>query len=298
VQNELGIGVPLTVDANTEFFFRTPTNAQADATPIGTGTAFLANLVRGFKVHASVIDPLGSPLVAQTIDIEIARYDGAITGTTVNGFTYARNFHNANDDYTVTLPFISSSSANGTDPQSGMAISGFKWWNFTFPTVVDSGANAVSDFETATNGTITFGGTANPVVPLGATFATWNDPAAANAWAAPWTILMPTNVPVGTATSAYSNGSFLLMASGGTNAVAVNLSTTSGSATLVYQIDMTGGIVTINPVDITTTAGQTTLSTNLVAGTPVKVFGVPQPDGSIKAYVVFYYTGALPMSGS
>jgi hypothetical protein len=298
VQNELGIGVPLTVDANTEFFFRTPTNAQADATPIGTGTAFLANLVRGFKVHASVVDPLASPLVAQTIDIEIARYDGAITGTTVNGFTYTRNFHNVNDDYTITLPFISSTSVNGTDPMSGMAISGFKWWNFTFPTVVDSGTNAVSDFENATNGSIAFGGTANLVIPLGATFATWNDPASPNAWAAPWTILMPTNVPVGTAATAYANGSFMLMAPGGTNAVTVDLSTVSGSATLVYQIDMTGGIVTVNPVDITTAAGQNTLSSNLVVNTPAKVFGVPQPDGSIKAYVVFYYTGALPMSGS
>ena len=46
----------------------------ADATPIGTGTAFLANhdLVRGFKVHVSVVDPLATPLVAQTIDIETA----------------------------------------------------------------------------------------------------------------------------------------------------------------------------------------------------------------------------------
>jgi hypothetical protein len=298
VQNELGLGVPLTVDANTTYFFRTPTNAQADATPIGTGTAFLANLVRGFKVHCSVVDPLASPLVAQTIDIEIARYDGVISGTTANGFTYTRKFHTVSDDYAVTLPFISSSTANGSDPMSGMAITGFKWWNFTFPTVVDSGTNAVSDFENATGGSVSFGGTANPVVPLGETYAIWNDPAATNAWAAPSAVLMPTNVPVGTAATAYSNGSFTLLALGGTNAVPVDLSTTSGSATLVYQIDITGGVITISPVDITTSNGQNTLSTNLVANTPVKVFGVPQPDGSIKAYVVFYYTGATPMPGS
>jgi len=36
VANESGAGVPLTVDANTEFFFRTPANASTDATPIGT----------------------------------------------------------------------------------------------------------------------------------------------------------------------------------------------------------------------------------------------------------------------
>ena len=84
VDNELGIGVPITVDANTLFYFRTPSNAQSDATAIGQGTAFLSNLVRGFKVHASVVDPLASPLVASSIDIEIARYDGTITGSNLN----------------------------------------------------------------------------------------------------------------------------------------------------------------------------------------------------------------------
>jgi hypothetical protein len=36
-------------------------------------------LVRGFKVHASVVDPLATPLVAQTIDIETAAYSGRIS---------------------------------------------------------------------------------------------------------------------------------------------------------------------------------------------------------------------------
>jgi hypothetical protein len=31
-----------------------------------------------------------------------------------------------------------------------------------------------------------------------------------------------------------------------------------------------------------------------VTSTPVKVFGVPQTNGSIKAYVIFYYTGIMP----
>ena len=51
------------------------------------------------------------------------------------------------------------------------------------------------------------------------------------------------------------------------------------------------GILTISPVDITTTSGQNTLSTNLVTNTPVKVFGIPQADGSIKCYVLSYFTG-------
>ena len=296
VQNELGIGIPLQVDNNTEFFFRTPWNAVADSTPIGQGTSFLTNkdLVRGFKIHASVVDPLASPLVAQTVDIEIARYDGSISAVNANNFTYTRKFNTAGDDYTFTLPYISSSTPNGTDPSTGAAITGFKWWNFTFPTIVDSGTNAIPDFETATNGTVNFGGTAGAYPAWGESFARWNDPIQANAWAVPWTVLMPTTVPLGTAATSYSNGVFTMSETGGTTAVPVDLSTTSGSGTLVYQVDRTNGIVTVSAVDITTTAGQMTITNNLVTGTPVKVFGIPQANATIKAYVVIYYTGSMP----
>jgi hypothetical protein len=67
--------------------------------------------------------------------------------------------------------------------------------------------------------------------------------------------------------------------------VPVNLSTTSGSATLVYQVDWTTNVLTASPVNITTSAGQTTLTTNLVPNTPVKVYG------TIKCSVLTYFTG-------
>jgi hypothetical protein len=296
VQNEMGAPVQLTVDANTEFFFRTPWNSVSDSTPIAKGTSFLTNkdLVRGFKIHASVVDPLASPLVAQTIDIEIARYDGSISAVNANNFTYTRKFNTASDNYTFALPYISSSTPNGTDPSTGAAITGFKWWNFTFPTLVDSGTNAIPDFEAATNGTVNFGGTAGAYPTWGVTYATWNDPIQANAWAAPWTVLIPTTVPLGTAATSYSNGAFTMSETGGVTAVPVDLSTTSGSGTLVYQVDRTNGIVTVSAVDITTSAGQTTITNNLIAGTPVKVFGIPQANATLKAYVVIYFTGTLP----
>jgi hypothetical protein len=294
VANELGVGVPLLVNAQTEFFYRTPSDGLADATPIATGTAFLTsqNFVRGFKVHASVVDPLAVPLVAQSFDIEVARFDGTISAPTTTGFTYSRNFHTASDDYVNTLDYISSGTANGKD-SNGNAISGFKWWNFTFPTLADTGASAVSDFINATNGTANFGDSVGPVSAWGESRAIWNDPAAPNAWAAPWSVLEPTRLPLGTVAASYSatNTNFTLMVPGGVNAVTVDMSTTSGSATLVYQVDRTGAVVTISAVDITTTAGQTTVQTNLLAGTPVKVYGVPQLDGSIKSYVVVYFTG-------
>jgi len=297
VQNELGVGIPLTVNANTQFFFRTPWNATADAAPIATGTGFLTshNFVRGFKIHASVVDPLASPLVAQTIDIEIARFDGTISATSSNGFTYTRNFHTAGDDYVVTLDYISSSTANGNDA-SGNPITGFKYWNFTFPTVLTDGSGVVTSFINATDGAVNFGGTVGILNAYGETYAIWNDPASPNAWAAPEVVLMPVTAPLGTVASGYTvgTGGFTMTVLGGTNAVTNSLSTTSGSATLVYQVDRTGNIVTISSVDITTTAGQNTVTSNVVPGTPVKVFGVPQSTGAIKTYVLFYYTGTKP----
>jgi len=291
VQNELGAGVPITINGSTQFYFRTPWNATADATPIATGTSFLTshNFVRGFKVHVSV-NPLQTPLVAQEIDIENARFDGNISAATSSGFTYTRNFNTAGDDYTVTLNYIASSTPNGTD-YNGNAISGFKWWNLTFPTLLNDGATAINNFISATNGAVNFGGSVGLFDAWGESYAIWNDPANPNGWALPLAVLDPETAPLGVVAAGYSSGAFTFTVPGGVNAVTTNLSTTSGSATLVYQVDRTNNIVTITSVDITTTAGQNTITSNLVTSAPVKVFGVPQANGTIKAYVVFYYTG-------
>ena len=295
VQNESGMGVDLVVDANTQFFFREPQNGQADSTPIGTGTAFLTSndLVRGFKVHASVVDPLATPLVAQSVDIEVAKYDGKISAPNMTGFTYTRVFATAKDDYTITLNYIDGATANGTDPM-GNAISGYQWWNFAYPTVVTSGTNAVSEFIAATNDSVNFGGTVGAVPSRGVSFSIWNDPANANGWSAAATILTPSTLPLGLVASGLASNAFTMTIPGGANAATVDVSATSGSATLVYQVDLTNGVLTVSPIDITTTSGLATLTSNLTAGEPVKVYGIPQPDGTLKAYVIAYYTGSMP----
>ncbi len=312
VENELGFPVPLTINADTLFYFRTPASAESDANFIGQGPTFLSNLARGFKVHASAADPLASPMVASSIEIEIARYDGSISNSNLNSFEYTHDFHTASDDYQVTLPYISSSTPNGNDPQSGGAITGFKWWNFTFPTQVDSGGSAIQDFVNATNGGVTFtcgtgaSTTSTQMQAAGETYATWNDPNASGAWAAPWTVLTPTHVPEGTVAAGFVYGSpnatftMTIACSGGTQstAVTVDLETTSGSAPLIYQVDFTNGFFTITSVDITSTSGQTTLTTNLISNTPVAVYGIPQADGTIKDYVLFYFTGIAPAPAS
>jgi hypothetical protein len=294
VANESGRGVPLTIDANTEFFFRQPQSALADSTPIGTGPSFLAsqNFVRGFKVHASVVDPLATPLVAQTIDIEVAKYDGKISLPDMTGFTYTRVFATPSDDYTYTMDYIASATANGSD-DSGNAITGYKFWNFAYPTVLDSGATAVSDFIAATDGSVNFGGVVGAVPSRGVGFGIWNDPANPNGWSAAATVLTPALLPLGFVSTALANNEFTMTVLGGATAGTVSVSSTSGSATLVYQIDRTKGVVTVSPIDITTSAGLASLTTGLAVGAPVKVYGVPQADGSLRAYVLTYFTGDL-----
>lgn len=297
VVNESGQRVAVTVDANTQFFFRVPQNALSDATPIATGTSFLADhdLVRGFKVHVSVVDPLASTLVAQTIDIENAGYSGLISNASATGFSYTHNFVTAADDYSVTLGYISDTSDNGRD-SSGNAVTGFKWWNFTYPTLADTGSAAIGDFVSASSGGVNFGGTVGAVKTYGVSGARWGDPANTSGWSVPWTVLLPAPVPLGSVATGLASNSFTMTVAGGTMPATVDVSTTSGSATLVYQIDRSNGVVTVSPVDISTSAGLQTLTNNLSAGTPVKVYGIPQPDGTLKSYVVSYFTGMNPGS--
>jgi hypothetical protein len=297
VANESGLAVPLTVNANTQFYFRTPADAQADATPIGTGPAFLAanQLVRGFKVHVSVVDPLANPLVADSVDIETATYSGRISGAGSTGFTYTHAYATPADNYTIALNYIANTTANGTD-SSGNAITGFKWWNLTYPTLVTSGSNAIADYVAATNGGVNFGGTAGAVSAWGVSNVIWNDPANPTGWSARWTVLVPTPLPLGTVATGVANDAFTMTIAGGASPATVDLSTTSGSATLVYQVDRTSGVVTVSPIDITTPSGLTALTTGLSTGVPVKVYGVPQADGTLKAYVLTYYTGDKPMN--
>jgi Domain of unknown function (DUF4382) len=294
VENESGLPVDLTVNADTDFFFREPQNAPADSKPIATGTAFLSsqNLVRGFKVHATVVDPLATPLVAQSIDIETAKYDGAISSPSGANFTYTRNFRAVADDYVYTMDYVSDNTANGSD-DAGTAITGYKWWNFAYPTVLDSGSGAIGDFVAATGGSINFGGTVGAVPSYGVSFATWGDPNNLNGWSAYASILLPSKMPLGVVATGLVNDAFTMTVAGGTTAATVDVSTTPGSATLVYQVDRTNGIVTVSPIDITTSAGLTNLTNGLAANAPVRVWGVPQAT-AIKAYVLAYFTGDMP----
>ena len=302
VANENGRGVPVTVDAGTQFFFRTPANALADATPIATGTGFLNNqqLVRGFKVHVSVVDPLAVPMVADTIDIETAAYGGHISNASGTGFTYTSQYLAVGDNYSVSLGYIAATLANGFD-DNGNPITGFKWWDFTFPTTVTFGTGATMSFAAAAEGAVNFGGTVGALPAWGESRATWGDGASnASGWYVRDAVLVPTPLPLGTVSTAFSTNSFAVTVPGGTLPVTVDVSTAMGSATLVYQIDRANGVVTVSPIDITSSSGFAAITAGLTAGAPVKVFGVPQAPvapattGTLKAYVIVYYIGTMP----
>jgi hypothetical protein len=278
VTNEAGQWVTVGINASTSFYYHGGTTA------IGTGASFLANVKRGFKVHVDVADPLAQPLTATDVDIETAELSGAISNASTTQFTYTHDYVlRAADDYTVTLPYISASTPNGTDG-SGNAITGFKFWPFAYPTLVTSGSKAVTDFVQATSSVAGLG-------VYGFTDAVWGDPADTTGWSAPWVGLLPSPVPLAKVTSAFANGEFTLTTIASALSYTVDVGTSKGSATLVYQIDRSGGVLTVSPIDLTTTSGLSSFTGALVAGTPIKAFGVPQASGHLMAYVLIYYTG-------
>jgi hypothetical protein len=105
--------------------------------------------------------------------------------------------------------------------------------------------------------------------------------------------LLPSKMPLGSVATGLVNNAFTMTVAGGMTAAPVDVSTTAGSATLVYQVDRTNGIVTVSPIDITTATGLADLTAGLAAGAPVRVWGVPQAT-AIKAYVLAYFTGDMP----
>lgn len=286
VVNDEGQPVELLVNGSTQFYFQHDSNAT-----IGSGSAFLTNLHRGFKVQAAVNPlsppPSGTPWVAQSIEIETAAFGGQISAANTSTFTYTATFPNyPSDSYTAQLDYISSSTANGQDAQ-GNSISGFDWWNFTYPTSIDSGSNAISDFVNATS---------DSIPAWGVTDAVWADPSNPSGWSAPMAVLLPVPLPLASVSQPLASSAFQVTTGGSSPATyTTDISAMAGQATLVYQVDRNNDVVTISPVDITTTQGMTTLTNALTVGTPVKVYAVPGTAvNTVQAYVLLYFTGTDP----
>jgi hypothetical protein len=77
-----------------------------------------------------------------SFDIETARYDGRVSRSDMTGFTLTRVSRTAEDDYVRKLDYVENATANGKD-DGGNSITGYRWWNFAYPTLLMSGANAI-----------------------------------------------------------------------------------------------------------------------------------------------------------
>ena len=312
VDNADGKPITIDIDPTTNFFFRNPGTAN-DAIAIGQGPGFLQshNLVRGFKVKVTPVDVTASPMHAATIDIESAPYEGLINNVSTTGFSLTSSFPTRTDNYTIPLAYISASTSNGYDPQHpSTAITGFKYWNYAYPSIVTyttGSTNAVTNFIAATStnggGAVSFGTAATTYYATALSYTTWGNAADLNGWSAPYAILMPQTIPhtvVASALVAKPNATnsytFGINATGGTQSVTVDVSAVTGSATLVYQVDRSGDQVTITPQDITSASGLAALTAGLASGNKIEVTGVPQSDGSISAYMIKYYTGSTTPS--
>jgi len=319
VQNDLGQAVQLQVRSDTLIYFRAPQSALADATPISTnGRQFLAdgNLIRGFKVHVTA-DLTVSPMVAESIDIETARFDGTVSSPSTTGFMYTHHFRTVADDYQsaanpngITLSYIPNTMANGTNPvpsADGAAIDGYKWWDFAYPVATFDccGATAIADWVSATDGAINFGGTLAAIPAYGTSFAAWNSAASTPGWAAAVSILDPSLLPLGTvvaplmqksaSSSVYDFTMTVPGAASGT-AATIDVDTATDSATLVYEVSFGNDKLKITPLDITQPANLMKLQNTLTAGAIVEVYAVPVANGSNTAtgYVLAYFSGDLP----
>jgi hypothetical protein len=60
----------------------------------------------------------------------------------MTAFTLTRVSRTAEDDYVRTLDYVASATADGRD-DGGDSITRYRWWNFAYPTLLMSGANAV-----------------------------------------------------------------------------------------------------------------------------------------------------------
>jgi hypothetical protein len=249
VLNDDGVPVPVSVNSGTQFFYRSGT------TPIGTGTAFLPNLGRNFKVNVTVVDPLATPMVAAVVDIERGVFEGNITSADAGSFSYRKWFWDGyTDDHTVSYD------------------ASFHWWNFTFPSL--SSTDRAAFLAKAVPG--------GSLKARAASGLNWID----GGWAAKGTVFLPCQVSSATQTvsSAYAEGTMAVTFTpdegGGPATTLVNLNTTPGSQPIVMEF-------TSGPNDITeTTLGVADWPAKLSSSAVVRVFGIPKGDGTLDANYV------------
>ena len=112
------------VDENTVWTFR-------DGIPMGTGTAVLQHIRRGFRVEVTFVDVNAAPRVAAAINVISAHEEGVITDVTETDIAFGWWDHQAR-----------------VVPYSAVAEHGFAWWYFGLPS---SASSSIQDFIDTVN---------------------------------------------------------------------------------------------------------------------------------------------------
>jgi len=264
VLNSKGTPNPYTVDASTKFYFKGDVTTDLAG---GKGAAFLAQMERYFKVHLTVVDPTATPVVAATVDIQRAEFEGNITqspAATTSGFTYYKVFADGSTS-THTLSF---------DPT-------FSFWNFTFPATAST---SLAGFLSEADSSIVLNVNAAQFMPYGSSSMNWST--ATSGWEAINTIFMPIQISTAaqTITTAFAGTSLTVTPKdAGALPVTVDLDPAAQQQPLVTEYTKSGATVTVTTLTTAQWAGA------LTAGTKVRVYGVPDGNGNLKAYYVNIY---------
>lgn len=252
VLSDTGTPMKFSVADTTQFFFHGGTTA------IGSGSAFLSNVSRGFKVHVTVADVLAKPMVAKEIDIQNGVYDGDLQNANATDFSYLKALWTQTETHKV-----------GYD-------AAFTWWNFAYP------ATASSD-KTAFIAKANAAGT--NLVAHATSSLNWVN----NAWVAKDAIFLPATVSMASqkVSSPYANGAMVIayryFLPDGTQVPAtltVNLNPTAGSQPIVTEFTRSLNGITVTRLDANAWAAK------LVNNAKVRVYGIPKGDGTLDAYVV------------
>ena len=117
-----------------------------DTIPMGTGTAVLQNIRRGFRVSVEFVDPNVTPRVAKSINVQSAHDEGAIRSVSATGFTFGGGDY-CNGWTSNVLPY---GGLQYTHEWAFSTITDhvFSWWFFGLPSGVST---SVQDFTDTVN---------------------------------------------------------------------------------------------------------------------------------------------------
>ena len=257
VSNADGRPRTVSVDANTVFTYH-------QTTALGTGLAALSTIQRGFKVSLTVADPLATPLVATSVNVQRASDYGQIDASSgASSLVYDHSW----------APTWAQSSYSYASP--------FTWWYFAQPTQASTDLNG---FVAALAG-------AQGVRVNGFTDLTRD--AGNTQWLVNTAVVVPSALPAAPAWATIS-GSYSPTPTGGTIQITytdpvtslsttrtIVLSSAASSQTLVAKVVDQSGVITSQLDAPSNWAADLTTSAHAV-----RVSVVPQADGTLAAYGV------------